>query len=109
METRLTSSKSTTIRDIIGGAISAVSRRARARLGGQAVISRVPTERTHELPERRDFAVSQDTAISISKSGAKIRSALDAAAVYGEAAAIATAINHLKQLATQRCTGPDRA
>ena len=34
---------------------------------------------------------------------------LAAAAVYGEAAAIATAINQLKQLATQRCTGPDRA
>ena len=30
---------------------------------------------------------------------------LAAAAVYGEAAAIATAISQLKQLATQRCTG----
>ena len=34
---------------------------------------------------------------------------LAAAAVYGEAAAIATAINQLKQLAMERCSGPDRA
>ena len=34
---------------------------------------------------------------------------LAAAAVYGEAAAIATAINQLKQLALERCSGPDRA
>ena len=71
---------------------------------GIALLKRIA--RTAASPAGRDGTVYHHACRSFLPHHAQ---RLAAAAVYGEAAAIATAINQLKQLATQRCTGPDRA